>query len=148
MALGFFGLNGFNSGASSEPQATSVDAILTELQETGKVADLRIQVLAEGSGDGAVAGDTVLVHYTGVLIDGTQFDSSRDRNEPFPVTLGEGRVIQGWERGLLGMKVGERRLLAIPAELGYGAQGFPPVIPPDATLLFDVEVLTITKAGQ
>jgi FKBP-type peptidyl-prolyl cis-trans isomerase len=100
--------------------------------------------LAPGTGAGAVAGQTVTVHYTGWLTNGTKFDSSRDRGQPFPVQpLGGGRVIKGWDQGLVGMKVGGRRKLIIPPELGYGAQGSPPVIPANATLVFVVEVLAI-----
>lgn len=96
-------------------------------------------------GDGAIAtkGMTAVVHYTGWLTNGTKFDSSVDRGQPFPVQLGAGRVIQGWEEGLDGMRVGEKRKLIIPPQLGYGAQGAGGVIPPDATLIFDVELLSV-----
>lgn len=91
----------------------------------------------------AKVGDTVLVHYTGKLEDGTVFDSSVERGVPFSFTLGENRVIQGWEQGILGMKVGEKKTLNIPPELGYGAMGVPGVIPANATLIFDVELVDI-----
>lgn len=104
-----------------------------------------MKVMKEGSGPESVTGDTVSVHYTGYLEDGTVFDSSVDRGTPFEFTLGEGRVIKGWEIGVLGMKVGEVRRLVIPAEYGYGAYGVPGVIPANATLAFEVEVLAITK---
>jgi FKBP-type peptidyl-prolyl cis-trans isomerase len=96
-------------------------------------------------GDGAIAtrGSTAVVHYTGWLTDGTKFDSSLDRGQPFPVTLGAGQVIQGWEEGLDGMRVGEKRKLIIPPALGYGSRGAGGVIPPDATLIFDVELMSI-----
>lgn len=105
--------------------------------------ELNIEVLKEGSGSGAKAGDTVTVHYTGVLTDGGKFDSSVDRGQPFAFQLGAGAVIRGWDQGLLGMKIGEKRRLTIPPELGYGSRGAGGVIPPDATLIFEVEMLGI-----
>lgn len=104
---------------------------------------LGIQIVKRGSGPAAQVGSTVTVHYVGTLEDGTKFDSSIDRGQPFSFTLGEGRVIAGWEQGVLGMQVGEQRNLNIPAELGYGAAGAGGVIPPNATLLFTVELLDI-----
>ncbi|PNH00607.1 Peptidyl-prolyl cis-trans isomerase FKBP15-2 [Tetrabaena socialis] len=89
-------------------------------------------------------GDTVHVHYTGMLTDGTKFDSSLDRGTPFTFALGEGRVIKGWDQGLLGMCVGEKRKLQIPSSLGYGDSGSPPKIPGGATLVFDVELVKVT----
>ncbi len=107
-------------------------------------AGLGIQIVTAGSGPAAQAGDTVVVNYTGTLEDGTMFDSSlKPGREPFSFTLGTGQVIAGWEQGILGMQVGEKRRLNIPASLGYGATGAGGVIPPNATLLFDVELLAI-----
>jgi FKBP-type peptidyl-prolyl cis-trans isomerase len=97
----------------------------------------------EGSGDIAKAGDTVVVHYTGWLKNGKKFDSSVDRGEPFTFPLGAGRVIKGWDEGVAGMKVGGKRKLIIPPELGYGKRGAGGVIPPDAELTFEVELLRI-----
>ncbi|MCR4274839.1 MAG: FKBP-type peptidyl-prolyl cis-trans isomerase [Candidatus Campbellbacteria bacterium] len=107
------------------------------------VPGLTVEVLQEGSGQEAKAGDAVSVHYTGTLTDGTKFDSSVDRGVPFEFQLGVGQVIAGWDAGVAGMKIGEKRKLTIAPELGYGAQGAGGVIPPNATLLFDVELLAI-----
>jgi FKBP-type peptidyl-prolyl cis-trans isomerase len=96
-----------------------------------------------GTGDVAVAGKTVSVHYTGWLENGKKFDSSVDRGQPFSFPLGAGRVIKGWDEGVQGMKVGGKRKLTIPSELGYGSRGAGGVIPPNATLIFDIELLGI-----
>lgn len=104
---------------------------------------LKYSVDVVGEGLEAKKGDKVLVHYTGWLMDETKFDSSKDRNQPFTFQLGAGRVIKGWEMGVEGMKVGEVRTLIIPAELGYGARGAGNVIPANATLKFEVELLKI-----
>jgi peptidylprolyl isomerase len=104
---------------------------------------LQIEDLQVGAGAEARPGQNVRVHYTGTLTSGKKFDSSRDRNRPFEFKLGAGMVIQGWDQGVAGMRVGGRRKLTIPPELGYGAGGFPPVIPPNSTLVFDIELLDV-----
>jgi FKBP-type peptidyl-prolyl cis-trans isomerase len=104
---------------------------------------LQIEELAPGSGAEAMPGMTVDVHYTGWLTTGTKFDSSLDRGKPFSFKLGAGQVIKGWDQGVAGMKVGQLRKLTIPPELAYGTRGFPPVIPPNSTLVFEVELLDV-----
>ena len=104
---------------------------------------LVIEELEVGTGDEARAGREVTVHYTGWLTDGTKFDSSVDRAQPFSFPLGAGHVIKGWDEGVSGMKVGGKRKLTIPAALGYGARGAGGVIPPNATLVFEVELLRV-----
>ncbi|MBY0527108.1 MAG: FKBP-type peptidyl-prolyl cis-trans isomerase [Gemmataceae bacterium] len=106
---------------------------------------LNYEDLVEGSGEAAKAGDVVEVHYTGWLKDGTKFDSSLDRNSPFPFKLGAGKVIKGWDEGVAGMKPGGKRKLLIPSQLAYGKRGFPGAIPPDAELTFEVELLKVKK---
>lgn len=98
-----------------------------------------------GNGAAPVAGKQVKVHYTGTLENGTKFDSSVDRKQPFSFIIGVGQVIKGWDEGVMSMKVGGKRKLVIPANLGYGARGAGGVIPPNATLLFDVELLEVQK---
>ena len=104
---------------------------------------LKIEDLRVGDGAEAKAGNNVVVHYVGTLTDGKKFDSSRDRGQGFSFRLGAGKVIKGWDQGVAGMKIGGLRRLTIPASLGYGERGFPPVIPPNATLVFEVELLEV-----
>jgi FKBP-type peptidyl-prolyl cis-trans isomerase FkpA len=110
---------------------------------TEKKSDLQLEDLAPGTGATADNGRTVRVHYTGWLENGTKFDSSHDRGKPFQFVLGGGRVIRGWDEGVLGMRVGGKRRLTIPPALGYGSRGAPPVIPPDSTLIFEVELMEV-----
>jgi FKBP-type peptidyl-prolyl cis-trans isomerase FkpA len=104
---------------------------------------LQIENLREGSGTQAAAGNTVTVHYVGTLTNGSKFDSSRDRGQGFTFKLGAGQVIAGWDQGVAGMRIGEVRKLTIPPQLAYGERGFPPVIPPQSTLVFEVELLAV-----
>lgn len=111
----------------------------TQVQAT---TELKIETLKEGSGEAAKNGDTLSMHYLGTLENGTKFDSSYDRNQPFEFTLGAGEVIKGWDQGILGMKVGEKRKLTIPSSLGYGSQA-QGSIPAYSTLIFEVELVEI-----
>jgi len=117
----------------------------TATNNNTKNMQLEIKTTEQGTGDRIVkTGDTVSVQYTGKLEDGTKFDSSYDHGgQPFSFTVGVGQVIKGWDQGLLGAKVGEKRTLTIPSDLGYGATGAGASIPPNATLIFDVEVVSI-----
>ena len=106
-----------------------------------EIEGLKIEILEKGSGGEAENGSVVSVHYTGTFEDGTKFDSSLDRGTPLSFRLGTGQVIQGWDKGVLGMKVGEKRKLTISPELAYGTAGIPGTIPPNSTLIFEVELL-------
>ena len=111
--------------------------------EVTTASGLVYEDISVGSGETAVAGMHVTVHYTGRLTDGSKFDSSKDRDDPFSFPLGAGRVIRGWDEGVAGMQVGGVRKLTIPPDLGYGARGAGGVIPPNATLVFEVELLAL-----
>ena len=111
--------------------------------KTATIQGMKIETTKEGSGEGIKNGQTAVVHYTGKLTNGTVFDSSVTRGTPFEFPLGAGMVIKGWDLGVDGMKVGEKRILTIPADLGYGARGAGSAIPPNATLIFEVELLGI-----
>ena len=150
-----------DEGASLEPETVEVpgeESGMTDEETTGEAGEvggvsgemittpegLQYVEIALGSGKEAGPGDTVLVHYTGWLEDGTQFDSSREPGrDPFPVQLGVTRVIEGWQIGLRGMRAGGKRKLIIPPHLGYKERGYPGVIPPNATLIFEVEVIEV-----
>ena len=135
-----------------EPQSNSsvllapppaVSAAPTSSVPQPKVDKLEKQDLSPGSGPAVKSGDKVKVHYTGTLLDGTKFDSSLDRAEPFEFTVGAGGVIKGWDEGVVGMKKGGKRKLTIPSDKAYGKRGSPPKIPPDAPLVFEIELLEI-----
>ncbi len=126
------------------PSASTSAAVETaDAAPAAKVDKLEKTDVKVGKGPAAKAGDTVKVHYTGTLMDGTKFDSSLDRDEPFSFTLGKGEVIKGWDEGVVGMKKGGKRKLVIPSDMAYGKRGSPPKIPPDAPLKFEIELLEI-----
>ena len=140
------------ASAAEKPAASaSAKPVETAEKPTEKPADppsnekLGVKDVVVGKGTEAKAGDNVKVHYVGTLPDGKEFDSSKKHGQPFDFELGAGRVIKGWDQGVAGMKVGGKRKLTVPPSLGYGARGFPPVIPANSTLLFEVELLEVKK---
>lgn len=156
IALGFYffsqlykndEIEGIDFNSFDNQETETVNNENNQAAEGSMVVDqLKGEILKEGTGQGAESGDQVTVHYVGVLENGTKFDSSLDRGEPFTFELGAGRVIQGWDLGVAGMKVGEIRRLFIPSEFGYGEAGTPNgEIPPNANLIFDVELLAINQ---
>ena len=112
------------------------------------IMTLKVEDLKVGTGAEAVSGKRVEVHYVGTLTDGRQFDSSHDRRRPFEFTLGKGEVIAGWDQGVVGMRIGGLRRLTVPPHMGYGSRGFPPVIPANATLVFEVELLAVASSAR
>ncbi len=145
LVLGVVACGGGENGRTQPPEASTpetapaIDSTAMTVTPTG----LRYEDLVVGSGAEAMPGDTVTVEYTGWLLNGPKFDSSVDRGETFSFALGSHGVIQGWDEGVAGMKVGGKRRLVIPPSLGYGASGRPPAIPPNSTLVFDVELLGV-----
>ena len=133
------GVRLLSNALRQQSYSSNVSKIVMREENTEKLV---LETLSEGEGAVAEAGNRVAVHYTGWLVDGTKFDSSVDRGTPFTFTLGAGQVIAGWDQGVVGMKIGEKRRLTIPPVLGYGASGVGP-IPPNATLVFEVELLAI-----
>ena len=141
VVLGIFlmmGGTGNNQGGTNTPGSTETALRSFDVQ------GVKVDVLKEGTGEEAVSGDNVTVHYVGFLADGSKFDSSVDRNAPFTFMLGKGRVIKGWDLGVAGMKINEKRRLVIPPESAYGQSGFL-TIPGNATLTFEVELLRVSK---
>ncbi len=135
------------NGAPSAAQPAAKPAEQPKPAETAPPSNEKLEIkdLVVGKGTEAKTGDSVKVHYVGTLPDGKEFDSSKKHNQPFDFELGAGRVIKGWDQGVVGMKIGGKRKLTVPPSLGYGARGFPPVIPPNSTLIFEVELLEVKK---
>lgn len=146
----FFGSKFFNQKVNIDTSVTLATINNNNMDQNNQntdiatgAQDLVIKDVVIGTGAEAKNGNLVEVHYTGKFADGKVFDSSISRGQPLPFTLGARQVIEGWDRGILGMKVGGKRTLTIPSDLGYGANGYPPVIPGNATLFFDVELVGV-----
>ena len=152
---GTTGTTGSTAGATAAPSAPPAvgsapaaelgapAAAISELKTMTTASGLKIEELVAGTGATAVAGKTVSVHYTGRFTDGTKFDSSVDKGTPYDFMLGTGAVIKGWDEGVAGMKVGGKRRLTVPPALAYGERGFPGAIPPNSTLVFEVELMDV-----
>lgn len=152
LVLTLFAILAVGCGSSNKPNTSSTPStpstsspMKVNEQPTTTASGLQYWDIVVGTGATAAPGSTVKVHYSGFLTTGEKFDSSRDRGEPFSFPLGAGQVIKGWDEGVAGMKVGGQRQLRIPPQLGYGAAGAGGAIPPNATLIFDVELLEVGK---
>jgi peptidylprolyl isomerase len=149
--FGYFAVQANNDPCKKikKPTLTAIDKNTIKTDCMNNVANITsgliIEDLKEGTGAEIKVGDTIKMHYVGTLQDGTKFDSSYDRNEPFPTKIGVGQVIKGWDDGVPGMKIGGKRRLIIPSDLAYGSRGAGGVIPPNATLIFEVEAIDIIK---
>lgn len=128
---------------NQQPQGLTTEQIENITNMSKDITELKIEDTPAGDGAEVKSGDTVSVHYTGTLLDGTKFDSSKDRGQPFEFKVGDGLVIKGWDEGLVGMKVGGTRILTIPANMAYGEQGAGGLIPPNAALKFEIELLEV-----
>jgi FKBP-type peptidyl-prolyl cis-trans isomerase len=143
IVVAFLLINTFSRNQRQEESISNQDETIQTTITAQDAEEFKIETVTEGEGKESEVGDTLVVHYTGKLLDGTIFDSSIPRGEPFVFTLGEGGVIQGWEEGMQGMKVGETRIITIPSSMGYGDIGAGDDIPPGAGLEFEVELLEI-----
>jgi FKBP-type peptidyl-prolyl cis-trans isomerase len=133
-----------HKAADPTPEKTAMTQPAEAKEAIRTVDGIRIEDVTEGAGEEAHKGQKVTVNYTGTFLDsGEKFDSSYDHDEPFKFKLGAGQVIEGWDKGIAGMKVGGKRILVVPPDKAYGAEGYPPVIPPNATLKFEVELLGV-----
>ncbi len=132
------------NASPDNPADEATAGLATAMEQTNfNVQNMNIEILQQGVGEAVKKGDKITVNYEGTFEDGTKFDSSIDRGQPFTFTPGENSVIQGWELGVIGMKAGEKRKLTIPPELAYGEQGAGGVIPPNATLIFEIDLIAI-----